>query len=96
MAKVANRSFANKTQFRYFRRTAKDHNLIPGESRRILNLGIACYRSVQYLLSSHLLTKNAKIVVYKTIILTLVLYGGETLCITVREKQRLGCLRTGS
>jgi hypothetical protein len=36
------------------------------------------YTSVQSLLSSHLLSKILKIRIYKTIILTVVLYGCET------------------
>jgi hypothetical protein len=36
-----------------------------------------------------LLTKNTKIRVYRTIILPVVLYGCETLSLTLREEQRL-------
>jgi hypothetical protein len=57
-----------------------------------LDVQIACYHSVQNLLPSHLLSKNIKIRIYKTIILPVVLYGCETgLCI----KEGAGCLRTG-
>jgi hypothetical protein len=52
-----------------------------------LHFGNACYHSVQKLLSSHLLSKNIKIRIYKTIILPVVLYGCETL--TIREGHRL-------
>jgi hypothetical protein len=44
---------------------------------------------VQNLFSSKLLSKNAKIRVYKTIILPVVLYGCETWSLTLREEQRL-------
>jgi hypothetical protein len=44
-------------------------------------------------MSSHLLSKNVKIRIYKTTILPLVLYGCETLSLTLREKHRLGMLR---
>jgi hypothetical protein len=60
-------------------------NLILEEIKRRLNSGNACYRSVQNLLSSHLLSKNIKIRIYKTIILSLVLYGCETWSLTVME-----------
>ena len=39
--------------------------------------GNACYYSVQNPLSSRLLSKNSKIKIYRTIILTVVLYGCE-------------------
>jgi hypothetical protein len=46
-------------------------------------------------IQSHLLSKNVKIRIYKTIILPVVPYGCETLSLTLREEHRLGCLRTG-
>jgi len=54
-----------------------------------LKLGNVCYYSVQNLLSSSLLSKNLKIKIYRTIILTVVLYGCETWSLTLREKRRL-------
>jgi hypothetical protein len=52
-------------------------------------LGNACYHSVQSLLSSHLLSRNVKVKIYKTIILPVVLYGCETWSLTLREEHRL-------
>jgi hypothetical protein len=49
----------------------------------------ACYHSVQNLLSSCLLPRNVKDKIYKTIILPFVLYGCETLSLTLREEHRL-------
>ena len=49
----------------------------------------ACYHSVQSLLSSRLLSKNLKTKIYRTIILPVVLYGCETLSLTLREERRL-------
>jgi hypothetical protein len=40
-------------------------------------------------LSSHLLSRNVKVKIYKTIILTVVLYGCETKSVTLREEHRL-------
>ncbi|KDR17945.1 hypothetical protein L798_08160, partial [Zootermopsis nevadensis] len=54
------------------------------EIRRILNFRNACYFSVQNILFSHLISKNLKIKIYKTIILPFVLYG----C-TLRGEHRL-------
>jgi hypothetical protein len=39
--------------------------------------------------SSHLLSKNVKIGIYKTIILPVVLYGHETWSLTVKEEHRM-------
>jgi hypothetical protein len=66
-----------------------NQNLIQEEIKRRLNSDNACYHSVQNLLSSHLLSKNVKIRIYKTIILPVVLYGCETWSLTLREEQRL-------
>jgi hypothetical protein len=44
---------------------------------------------VQNLLSSRLLSENVKVRIYKTIILSVVLYGCETWSLTVREEHKL-------
>ena len=44
---------------------------------------------MQNLLSSSLLPKNLKIKIYRTIILSVVLYGCETWSLTLREGRRL-------
>jgi hypothetical protein len=40
-------------------------------------------------LSSRLVSKTLKIKIYKTVILSVVLYGCETWCLTLREEHRL-------
>jgi hypothetical protein len=60
------------------------------ETTSRLNLGNACYHSVQSLLSSCLLYRNLKVKIYETIILPAVLYGCETWSLTLREEHRLG------
>jgi hypothetical protein len=40
-------------------------------------------------LSSHLLSRNVKVKIYKTIIMPVVLYGCETWSLTLREEHRL-------
>jgi hypothetical protein len=67
-----------------------DQNCNLEEIKSRLNLGNACYHSVQSLLSSRLLSRNVKVKIYKTIILPLVLYGRETWSLTLREENRLG------
>jgi hypothetical protein len=59
------------------------------EIKSRLNLGNACYHSVQSLLSSHVLSRNLKVKICKTIILPFVLYGCETWSVTLREEHRL-------
>ena len=44
---------------------------------------------MQNLLSSSLLSKNLKIKIYRTVLLPVVLYGCETLSLTLREEHSL-------
>ena len=55
-----------------------NQNSIQKEITGRLKSGNACYYLVQNLLSSSLLPKNIKIMIYRTIILPVVLYGCET------------------
>jgi hypothetical protein len=75
--------------FKYLGTTVTNQNLIQEEIKRRLNSGNASYHSVQNLLSSHLLSKNLKIRIYKTIILSVVLYGCQTWSLTLRVEHRL-------
>jgi hypothetical protein len=87
--KIGNRCFENVEQFRHLGTTITNRNLIQEEIKRRLNSGNACYHSVQNPLSSHLLSRNIKTRIYKTIILPVVLYGCETWSLTLREEHRL-------
>jgi hypothetical protein len=78
MIKRHQTSFENVTQFRHLGMTAINQNMIQEEIKRRLDSGNACYYSVQYLLSSLLLSKNVKFRIYKTITLYVVLYGCST------------------
>jgi hypothetical protein len=64
-------------------------NDIHDEITSRLNSRNACCYSVQNLLCSRLISKNLKIKIYKTVILSVVLYGCETWSLTLGEEHRL-------
>jgi hypothetical protein len=67
-----------------FRTMLTDQNCIHEGIKSRLNSGNACYNAVRNLSSSLLLSKNAKIKIYETIILRVVLYRCETWSLTLR------------
>ncbi|KAJ4436762.1 hypothetical protein ANN_16894 [Periplaneta americana] len=76
-------------KFKYLGATVTNINDTREEIKYRINMGNACYYSVEKLLSSILLSKNLKVRIYKTVILPVVLYGCETWTLTLREEQRL-------
>ena len=76
-------------EFKYLGTTLTIQNSIREEIKSSLRSGNACYRSVQNLLFSRLLSKKLKIKIYRTIILPVVLYGCEAWSLTVREERKL-------
>ena len=83
-----NSSSERVEEFKYLGTTLTDQNSIQEEIKIKLRSGNACYRSVQNLLSSSLLSKNEKIKTYRTIILP-VLCGCENQSLTFRKELRL-------
>ena len=86
---IENLSLENVEKFRYLGVTVTNTNDIREEIKRRINMGNACYYSLEKILSSRLLSKKLKVNTYKTIILPVVLYGCETWSLTLREEHRL-------
>jgi hypothetical protein len=78
---VANRVHENVANFRNLEVTIRNQELIHEEVKSRLNSVNTCCHSVQNLLSSHLLLKSMKIIIYKTIILAIVFLMGVELCL---------------
>jgi hypothetical protein len=82
--KIANRPFEDAAKFRYLRTTLTDQNCVHEVIKSRLNSGNACCHWVQSLLS-----RNIKVKIYKTIVLSVVLCGCETWSLTLREEHTL-------
>ncbi|KAJ4435468.1 hypothetical protein ANN_18084, partial [Periplaneta americana] len=87
--KIGDLSFEEVEKFKYLGATVTNINDTREEIKRRINMGNACYYSVEKLLSSSLLSKNLKVRIYKIVILPVVLYGCETWTLTLREEHRL-------
>ncbi|KAJ4427971.1 hypothetical protein ANN_23984 [Periplaneta americana] len=87
--KIGDLSFEEVEKFKYLGGTVTNINETREEIKRRINMGNACYYSVEKLLSSSLLSKNLKVRIYKTVILPVLLYGCETWTLTLREEHRL-------
>jgi len=83
--KTDNSPFERVEEFKYLVKILTNQNSIQEEIKARLKSGNACYHSVQNLLSSSLLSKNLKIKIYRTIILSVILYGCETWSLTLSE-----------
>jgi hypothetical protein len=86
--KINNSSFERVEEFKYLG-TLKNQNSIQEEIKSRLKSGNVFYNSVQNILSSSMLSKNIKIKIYRTIILSVVVYGCETWSLTLREERRV-------
>ncbi|KAJ4433925.1 hypothetical protein ANN_16239 [Periplaneta americana] len=87
--KIGDLPFEEVEKFKYLGATLTNINDTREEIKRRINMGNACYYSVEKLLSSSLLSKNLKVRIYKTVILPVVLYGCETWTLSLREEQRI-------
>jgi len=87
--KTDNSSFDRVEEFKYLGTNLTYQNSIQEEIKSNLNSRNACYHSVQNILSSTLISKNLKIKIYRTKILSVVLCGCETWSLILREESRL-------
>ena len=86
---IGNLSFENVEKLRYLGVTVTNTIDIREEIKRRINMGNACYYSLEKILSSRLLSKTLKVNTYKTFVLPVVLYSCETLPLTLREEHWL-------
>ena len=87
--KIDNSSFERVEEIKYLGTILTYQNSIQEEIKSRFKIGNVCYHLVQNLLSFSLLHKNLKFKMYRTIILSVVLYGCETWSFTFREEHRL-------
>ena len=81
----------NVEKFKYLGVTVTNTKDIHEKIKRRINMGNACYYSLEKILSSRLLSKKLKVNKYKTIILPVVrpLYGCGTWSLISKEKHGL-------
>jgi hypothetical protein len=86
--RIANELFEKVAKFKYLGMMIINQNDSHDEIKSRLNLGNACYYSVQnlFFITSHI--KNLKIKIYKAVILPVVLFGCETWSLTLGEEHK--------
>jgi hypothetical protein len=90
---IADKSLKNVAELKYSGTTIICQRCIHKEINNRLNLVNACCHSVPHLLTSHI-SNNLKIILYKTAILPIILYGHETWSLTLIKEHRLWVFET--
>jgi len=85
---IRDKMFERVSNFKYLGSILNQTNEIREELKKRINLGNACFYSVNKLLGSRVLSKRLKIRVYKTIILPVVLYGSEAWSLTLQDEKK--------
>jgi hypothetical protein len=86
--KIDNSSFERVEELKFLGRTLINQNYVQKEVKSRWKSRNACYHSVQKLLSSSLLSKNLKNMIYTTKILPVVLNGCETWSLILWQEVR--------
>jgi hypothetical protein len=90
---TGDKSFERVKYFKCLGTALMNENSIQKEIKGRLKSRNACYHSMQKNLSFSLLSKNIKFKIFRTTILSVVLYGCETWSLTLREERRLGVFK---
>jgi len=86
---IYNRTFEGEEEFKYWETTLKQEKSILEEIKSRLMSGNTCYVSVENTSPSRLLLKNLRIMIHRTIVLSVLLYGCEYWSLKLRQERKL-------
>jgi hypothetical protein len=89
---VGSRKFERVDKFKYLGSLATENSENSTEIKIRIAAGNRCYFSLIKLLKSRAVTRNTKVIMYRTIIRPVVTYGSETWCLTANDERSLRTL----